>query len=223
MRRLFLFRPEPGARHSADRALGMGLDVVVVPLFEIEELPWTAPDPHRYDGILFTSANAVRFAGDQAERLRSLPVHCVGEATARAAEVAGFGVASTGEGGVDDLLGHIEPGARLLHLCGEDRRQPRPPAQSLTCQAVYRARPVQRPAGLDRLHGQVAALHSPRAAGRLAELVAADVRRTVALVAISPATAAAAGKGWQQIATAPVPSDSALLAIAARLCERSAR
>lgn len=197
----------------------MGLDVTVVPLFEIETLPWKAPDPHEFDAILFTSANAVRFAGDQAERLRGLPVHCVGEATARAAEVAGFGVASAGEGGVDDLLDSIEPGARLLHLCGEDRRPPQSPAQSLTCRTVYRARPVPRPAGLDRLQGQLAALHSPRAAARLAELVEREVRRTVATVAISEAAAAAAGEGWEQLLVAAAPSDSALLALAARLCE----
>jgi len=219
VRRLFLFRPEPGARHSADRARDMGLDVTVVPLFEIETLPWTAPDPHEFDAILFTSANAVRFAGDQVERLRGLPVHCVGEATARAAEVAGFGVASAGEGGVDDLLEHIEPGARLLHLCGEDRRSPESPVQSLTCQTVYRATPVPRPRGLDRLPGQVAALHSPRAAARLAELVGPEVRRTVAIVAISEATARSASHGWEQLLVAAAPSDSALLALAARLCQ----
>lgn len=219
MRRLFLFRAEPGVRHSADRARDMDIEAVVVPLFEIQEIPWIAPDPRQYDAILFTSANAVRFAGNQIERLRGLPVHCVGEATARAAQVAGFGVASTGEGGVDDLLGQIEPGARLLHLCGEDRRRPWSPAQAITCQTVYRAAPLPPPAGLDRLPGQVAALHSPRAARRLAELVAAPVRRTVALAAISQATAAAAGEGWQQIATAPTPSDDVLLAIGARLCE----
>ena len=38
MRRLFLFRPEPGARHSADRARTMGLDAVLVPLFTIEAI-----------------------------------------------------------------------------------------------------------------------------------------------------------------------------------------
>jgi len=218
MRRLFLFRPEPGARHSADRARAMGLDVTLIPLFAIEELPWTAPDPSEFDAILFTSANAVRSAGDQAEQLRGLPAHCVGEATAQAAEVAGFGVASTGNGGVDDLLDHIEPGVRLLHLCGEDRRPPKH-AHPLKCATVYRAKPLSSPHGLEKLGGNVAMLHSPRAAARLAELIDPGQRATITIAAISPATAEAAGTGWESVTAASVPSDAALLALAQRLCQ----
>ena len=219
MRRLFLFRPEPGARHSADLARGLGLDTVLVPLFEIEPLDWTAPDAEKFDAILLTSANAIRHCGEGIERLRALPVHCVGEATALAANVAGLGVASVGKGGVDDLLASIPAGTRLLHLCGEDRRPPKSQAHRISSLTVYRAVRADRPSQLDDLSGAVAAVHSPRAAERLAELVGEEVKSTVRVAAISPAAASAAGSGWESVDSASGPSDAALLALCARLCK----
>jgi uroporphyrinogen-III synthase len=219
MRRLFLFRPEPGARHSADQARAMGLDAVLVPLFAIEPIDWTAPDPADFDAILLTSANAIRHCGDSIDSLRGLPAHCVGEATALAANLAGLGVASVGTAGVDELLASIPAGTRLLHLCGEDRRDPTDDSRSITCVCVYRAVATDLPADLDELVGNVAAVHSPRAAKRLAELVKAEAKPTVRVAAISPAAATAAGEGWESVHPASEPSDSALLALCARLCE----
>lgn len=220
MRRLFLFRPEPGASRSAERARAIGLDVAVVPLFAIEPVEWQAPDPSQFDAILITSANALRAAGDELDKLRDLPVHCVGPTSAVAAEVAGLGVASTGSGGVDELLEAIAPGARLLHLAGEDRRLPVDPARRIEAVTVYRARALPPPQALDRLAGQAAAVHSPRAGARLADLVAPAARASVRLAAISPAAAEAAGTGWERVEVASRPNESALLALAARLCER---
>lgn len=220
MRRLFLFRPEPAASRSAGRARAMGLDAACVPLFAIEPVEWTAPDPARFDALLVTSANAVRAAGAQLDRLRELPVHCVGEASALAAEVAGLGVASVGRGGVDELLAGIGPGERLLHLAGEDRRIPAGARRSIEAVTVYRARALPRPPGLDELAGHVAAVHSPRGAARLAELLGRTARGHVRLAAISAAALEAAGHGWQQAEAAAAPNEAELLALAARLCER---
>ncbi len=219
MRRLFLFRPDPGARHSADRARQLGLQVTTIPLFELEPVEWAAPDPQEFDALLLTSANALRFGGDHLDRIRALPVHAVGEATARAAEVAGFGLASVGHRGVDALLGAIPQGARLLHPCGEDRRMPDQPPHAIACLCVYRATPLHPPAALDQLAGQVAAVHSPRAARRLAELVREADRPSICIAAISEAAAEAAGSGWCRLEAARAPSDAELLALAARLCE----
>ena len=60
MRRLLVLRPEPGASATAGRARTLGLDPVLMPLFEIEPIAWTAPDPAGFDALLLTSANAVR-------------------------------------------------------------------------------------------------------------------------------------------------------------------
>ena len=219
MRRLFVFRPHPAAHRTVERAQKLGLDAVAIPLFDLEAVEWSAPDPAQFDAILLTSANAVNMGGGQLERLRALPAHAVGEATAAAAEVAGFGVASVGRGGVDELLEEIEADARLIHLCGEDRRAPDRPKQEISSVAVYRARRVDAPQGIERLSGQVAAIHSPRAGKRLAELIPVEARTDVRIAAISRAAAEAAGAGWADLRVASTPTDSALLALAFGLCE----
>ncbi len=217
MKRLFILRPQPGASATADKARALGLQPVVAPLFKVEPVAWRPPEPARFDALLLTSANAVRHGGEQLQQLRGLPVHAVGSATAEAARAAGFNVASTGTDDVDRLLGSLEAELKLLHLCGADRRAPAEPRQDITSLPVYRATPLK-DAKLDGLSGHVAAVHSPRAAARLAELVAD--RSAVALAAISAAAAAAAGHGWQRVAIASGPTDAALLATAAELCEK---
>ena len=126
MRRLLVLRPEPGASATVKRACEQGLEAVAVPLFEVEPMGWQAPEAASFDALLLTSANAIRHGGDDLAKLRGLRVYAVGEATAQAARDAGFDIAATGDAGVDRLLGSIEPDARLLHLCGDDRREPRP-------------------------------------------------------------------------------------------------
>lgn len=223
MRRLFILRPEPGASASVERARTMGLELIAAPLFRIVPVEWQAPDPNAFDGLLLTSANSPRCAGTQLGRLGALPAHVVGEATAAAARRAGLAVASVGDSGVEQLLGSIGPGLRLLHLCGEDRRSVAGAPQRITPLVVYRAEALERPDGLDALGGQVAAVHSPRAAERLSELVPPALRATVRIAAISEAAAAAAGGGWREVEVSQVPNDEALLALALRLCEEEGR
>lgn len=212
MKRLVILRPEPGASRSAERARAMGLEVRGVPLFAITALDWTAPDPAQFDSILVTSANAFRFGGAQLDGLRHLPVHAVGASTAVAAREAGFNVASVGDGGVRRMS--VPATENLLHLAGRDHVDA---AATMTI-AVYEAQAIARPIGLDDLRDQVVAVHSARAGARLAELV--DDRSGIIIVAISPAVAADCGNGWQSVHAAPQPTDEALLALAASLCER---
>lgn len=219
MRRLFIFRPEPAARQTLIKATALGLDPVSIPLFELEAFEWSAPNPHDFDALLLTSANTVKMAGQQLDRYRTLPVHAVGEGTAVAAQVAGLGIATVGSGGIDLLLAEVNPDTRLLHLCGEDRREPSLEGRSITSVPVYRASEKGDVSGLEALDGQTAILHSPRAARRLAELVAPEARTTIRVGAISEATAAAAGEGWEEVRVAASPNDGELLALAARLCE----
>jgi len=220
MRRLVILRPEPGASATAARARAMGLEPMVIPLFEVEPVAWEAPDAGSFDALLLTSANAVRHAGEALQRLRQLPVYAVGEATAAAAREAGFDIASTGDAGVERLLESIESDVRLLHLCGEHRTEPHA-KQAITAIPVYRATELPLPDDFRRIEGQVAAVHSPRAGRRLAELAnAASIdRSTVRIAAISEAAASAAGPGWGRCEAADAPDEAALLALAARLCD----
>lgn len=222
MRPLVIVRPEPGASATAAVARQLGLETVVIPLFEIVPVAWHAPDPGEFDALLLTSANAVRHAGTGLERLRGLPAHCVGEATAEAARAAGLNVESTGSGRIDSLLGSLPDDLKLLHLCGIHRREPGAPKQSIQVIPVYEATAIPAPVEIVRLEGAVVAVHSPRAGARVGEL--ADERQlrreTIAIAAISSEAADAAGGGWQRVEAAAEPSDSALLALAARLCDK---
>lgn len=215
MRKLLLVRPEPGLSASAARAQALGLETIGCPLFEVGSVGWALPDAGQFDALLLTSANAVRHAGPQLEALSRLPVYAVGSATANAASAAGLDVAATGDRDVEALLSKMPAGLRLLHLAGEDRIDTGHP--DLTSVTVYRSRAIEQPALLDT-DGLVIALHSPRAARRLAELVGR--RDRTRLAAISKAAADAAGSGWEEVAAAEMPADDSLLALAAMLCHK---
>lgn len=218
---ILVLRPEPGAADTLRRLRERGFKAVAVPLFRVGPLAWEAPDPAGFDALLLTSANAVRHGGDQLGKLRGLPVHAVGEATAEAARNAGFDISSSGDAGIDRLLGSIEPDLRLLHLCGKDRREPAEARQAITPVAVYQATAIEKP-DLGRAKDGIALIHSPRAGARLASLTDVADRASITIAAISDAAAHAAGEGWKTIEAAAEPSEEALLALAARLWQKSA-
>ena len=211
---LILLRPEPGASRTAARARALGLDVRLAPLFAVVPVEWTAPDTAEFDALVLTSANAIRHGGEQLRRLLALPVHAVGNATAALARSAGFEVRSTGDKGSREMA--LPEGQRLLHLAGRDHVV----IAGATTIPVYEARATDPPPALHAIDRCVVAVHSPRAGGRLAELV--GNRAGTAIAAISTAAADACGPGWQCVQVAPRPSDEALLALAATLCERLA-
>ena len=217
MRRLLVLRPEPGASATVERARRVGLDAAAVPLFEVEPLGWEAPEAASFDGLLVTSANAIRLGGEELQKLLGLEVYAVGTATADAAREAGFDVASTGDAGVDRLLGSIEQDLKLLHVCGQHRREPRDVRQEITALPVYHASAIDNP-DLSTASGAVALIHSPRGGRRFAELV--RDRSTIAVAAISPEAGEAVGSGWQSVHAAEQPTDDALLALAASLCNK---
>lgn len=221
-RLLLVLRPEPASTATIARAAALGLETIAVPLFEIVPLRWDAPDPAEFGALMITSANAVRHAGTQLARYSGLRTYAVGEATADTLAAAGFADVRVGQGDaialIDLLVG--ERVSRVLHLCGEQRREPDPRGIAIERIAVYAARTIPHPPGLaDALaRHPVAMLHSPRAAAHFAALV--DDREAIALAAISRNAADAAGPGWGAVAVAEVPSDQALLAIAARMCKQ---
>jgi uroporphyrinogen-III synthase len=217
MTRVIVLRPEPGASATVGKARELGLEAISIPLFELEPVSWQAPGPEQFDGLLLTSANAVRLAGEGLNGLRGLAVFAVGEATADAARNAGFSVAMTGASGVARLLAALPSGPRLLHLCGADRKPVACARQTISEMVVYRSKPIEAPQ-LSATSGSVILIHSPRAGHRLAELV--SDRASISIAAISPAAAEAMGSGWKTVAVADRPTDDALLALAARLCNK---
>lgn len=215
MRPLLILRPEPGASATAAKAAARGLDVLVRPLFEVRAIDWTPPDPARFDAVMMTSANAARVGGAGLARYRYLPLYAVGSATAKAARDAGFDEIVAGGNDAAAMTQIVAGDGRkhVLHLAGRDRIAAPAPFGVETI-AVYASEVVDGPA---LPPGTIALLHSPRAARRFAELVAE--RGDIALVAISQGAADAAGTGWQHILTAARPDDTAMLELAASLCE----
>lgn len=221
MKPMLVLRPEPGATATARRIAAMGGRAIVAPLFAIEPIAWTPPPPERFDALMLTSANAVRLAGDDLALYLRLPAYVVGKSTAGVLREVGFGPLRVGDGNAADLLAAIEAeGCRsILHLTGEDFRDVAPGEAAIAHVPVYRARAVTElpEAAVSAIEeGAVALLHSPRAARVFARFVDPA---GLSIAAISPAAAEAAGPGWRAVAVAAQPSDEALLAAAARLCE----
>ena len=215
---LAVLRPEPGNTATADRVEALGLQAIRLPLFAVRALSWTPPDLADHDALLLTSTNALRFAGLDLADLLSLPVLAVGEKTAETARQAGFDVMAAGNADAAAMLvlASARGLSRVLHLGGRDRAiEPHGPVTRAI--PVYASEEVLVAAEwIERLRGATAMLHSARAAARLGDLVEAHgiARSEIAIAALSPAVAAAAGTGWANIAIAAAPTDAALLAAA---------
>lgn len=220
---LIVTRPEPGNSATVARAAALGLDARAMPLFAAHPIDWTPPAPADYDALLLTSAQAVRLAGAQLARLAGLPVHAVGMATADAARAAGLTVVRTGAADGQALLDAMasEKITRILWLCGRERSAFDPSGVQLEPRACYAVEPAEPPGDWAQLVAGPAVLlaHSARAAQRIAALVGPS-RAQLALVAISPAVAAAAGEGWAERAAASQPTDASMLALAQALCHK---
>jgi uroporphyrinogen-III synthase len=106
---------------------------------------------------------------------------------------------------------------RMLHLAGEHRSKAEvPTALIIETRSVYTARlhPLEDPGPVDAV-----LLFSPRSARHFASEWdrLGRGRAGLALVAISPAAATAAGPGWATTAIADTPDEAALLLALQRL------
>lgn len=204
------------------RALAAGFEAHAYPLFLVAPLPWTGPEPHLVDAVMFTSANGARLGGAQLARYAHLPAYAVGEVTAQAARDAGFASLESGEDGVQALIGRIAGRHHnILHISGRDIRPFDPMGLKVASACVYAA--VERGNADDLLQAltpdMILLVHSPRAGARLNELVPAELRSALHVIAISDAALASCGTGWASVAAAKHPRDDAMLALATGLCE----
>ncbi len=118
----------------------------------------------------------------------------------------------------------------LLHLAGVDRVAAVVPAGlTVAVREVYAAALLDLPAHVATLldGGRVDAvlLYSARTAAHFAaqiDAVGID-RADVAIAALSPAVAAAAGPGWRAVGIAAAADDVALFAAATALCDKARR
>ncbi|MGA1798403.1 uroporphyrinogen-III synthase [Sphingomonas sp. 4RDLI-65] len=234
MRPVVVLRPEPGNTRTADALRALGLEVRQVPLFAVAPVVWTAPDPAGFDGLLLTSANAVRHGGGGLDLFKRLPVVAVGAATAAAASEAGFAVAVTGSEDARAVVAEARDRgfARLLHLAGRDRAQSDATIDGIgdgigdgagvETVTVYASDAVPLDADIGRsFENALVLVHSARAAARLGDIVAGRADRArIEIVAISRAVGDAAGQDWAAVSIAPQPSDPALVSLAAARAAR---
>lgn len=222
---LFVLRSQPGCDATVRTARDLGLDAHGYPLFAVRPLDWQAPPAASFDALLIGSANALRHGGSALAAYRGKPAYAVGESTAAAAREAGLEIAATGEGGLQAMLAKIAPEHhRLLRLAGRERvTLDVPPGLEMTEREVYANQPLPMPSGLsDRLRdGGIVLLHSAEAAVHfVAECERLGIARaTLAIAALGPRIAAAAGHSWAAAESAPSPNDKALLALASRMCQ----
>ena len=216
--RIWITRAEPGASRTAEKLRALGHEPVVAPLLEVHALP----GPVDLDGVgalAFTSANGVRaFAERSAER--ALPVFTVGDATAAAAQKAGFTDVASASGDLDALADLIAAHAgRLLGtVLAPGPREPAGDlpralaAQGVTARALalYETLPLFPPKGVAAADAVL--IHSPKAAERLAVVMGG--RPGPAAYCISAAAAAPlAGSPFARIAWAERPDEDSLLAL----------
>ena len=222
---MLVLRAAGDAEATAARLRARGHDPLVAPLFDPRPLAWEPPGAPS-DALALTSARAAQLAGPGLAALAHLPAWCVGEATARAARAAGLARAQAlGEGGAAGLAAAIAalrpPPARLLWLAGRERVAiPAIPGCAVEERAVYaiELRALAPGAAAALAAGAVdwALLHSPRMAAHFAaELGRLGLGRAgLAIAALSPGVATAAGPGWARLAVAARPVEAALFAAA---------
>ena len=121
-RRILITRPREDAEPLAALLAEHGIDSLIEPLMLAEILAGETLDLAGVQALIATSANGVR-AFAARDPCRSIPVCCVGDATARAAREAGFADVSSAAGDVEALaemiVGRHDPAdGAFLHIAG---------------------------------------------------------------------------------------------------------
>ncbi len=216
--RIWITRSRPGAEATAARVRQRGFEPVVQSVLQTQPIEGARLDLTGVDALAFTSGAAIAAFAALTPR-RDLAVFAVGDATAALARAAGFAQVSSAAGDAADLAaaiaaaagqpglvlhpGALEPAADLVRLLGEA-------GVSARAVAVYHTVAT----ALERVPDDVDAVlvHSPKAARRIAALVADGRRASIAAFALSPAVAEPLRQaGFASLAVAPEPNEASLL------------
>ena len=229
--RVLVLRPDDGARRTIARLHELGHEAISSPV--LETVATNEPPPAgAFDGLIATSAQALRYAdADALRRFLMVPLWCVGARTASTAREAGFADIRIEAADAAHLALGIKQSAstkRLLYLAGRDRK---PDLENALCEqgavvapwVVYEARAAATlaPDTLNALRdGELdAVLHfSRRSAQIFCDLVAdaglSEQARALSHVSIS----ADAAEGLRKIAPmrlliARAPNEANMLAL----------
>lgn len=199
-------RPQPAADRLAVRLRAEGLPVLVAPLMRIVPVAHDAAALARAPGLVFTSAHAVTSAGPGGGR----PAICVGPATARAAEAAGFRV-TTGPGDAVGMLPLLEGLEGWLHPHGAHVAATLPVPGMVVYDQQALPLPDAARALLDGVAPVIVPVFSPRSA-RLAAAATDGARAPLRVAAISAAAARAWGRPPTALAVAEIPEEPGVIA-----------
>ena len=223
--RVLVTRPARGAEATARALRRRGHDAILLPLTEPHSLPVSWPES-RPAALIATSAEAFVALGGNAVAadIPSLPVYCVGRATAAAAADAGFKDCRIGPGDAAGLAAMIMQdrhggGAPLLYLAGT----PRLPTLETILKAadvplevveVYRMQPVlpgDLAGRLADLQPKAVLFYSREAVRLFFEALSEPPAIPCDIFCLSPAIAAAVPKEMGRLHVALRPEEGALL------------
>lgn len=202
---VIITRAEPGGTETAGRLREMGLTVIPSPVLELAARDEPLPGLSRFGGLVFTSANGVRFFAEASDA-RGLPAWCVGPATASEALREGFSPVHQSSGNARDLaryIAHHWSGADrkvLLHVAnaaakGGLRRALEAEGFEVTFLPLYEARHAATlsPAAREQIESgmkTICLIHSAKGAEAFLELANSLNLSKTEFVAISPQAAA---------------------------------
>ncbi len=216
-------RPEPGLSQTLSLGREMGLTMHGFALSEVHPVEWQLPVLDQFEAILLGSANAVRHGGAKLSKLTHLPVHAVGEATAREAQMVGFTIERTGKGGLQKILDQVPPPIHYLRLVGSEFVELSPP-QGVTFEPLQVYDVIPRKLSDEAVelleNDPIVLLHSAAMTRQFShECRRLGVNRArVTLVAMGRRIADPAGEGWRAIHVCDAPNDTALLEMARSVC-----
>src|SRR5262245_47671974 len=129
---ILITRPAEEARVFARKLRQEGFPTMIEPMLEIAPLVFKVPEIEAYQGLVFTSVNAVRaLSAKMGARVQSItyPCYCVGNRTAKEVRAQGFAKALSAKGTANDLIDLIDKKVLekiqpLLYVRGEHAAQP---------------------------------------------------------------------------------------------------
>ena len=128
---VLLTRPHPDSEASAARLRDKGFEVLLAPMLRFEAVGLQDDPEGQYDGVIVTSANALRAIESQlpGSRLLKLPLFTVGEHSSSTARGMGFRKVISADGDTAALRERVlksvrdkelKKKSRLLYLAGAD-------------------------------------------------------------------------------------------------------
>ncbi|MEM6899625.1 MAG: uroporphyrinogen-III synthase [Pseudomonadota bacterium] len=219
-------RAEPGARETSRRLKANGILAISSPMLELIGTEEKLPKLDDVAGLLFTSANGVRFFASLSSR-RDIPAWCVGPATYAAAKEGGFEISHNADGDGMTLAAYVDRQAspesgKFLHVANSaaagdvaeylTRRDfdvlfaplyEAVPAASLNEDAI---------AALQREQPALVAIHSAKGAMAFARVTnGIDFRPHTAVAVSEKAALPLSDLNFAQIVWASQPNEDALL------------